>query len=86
MTTSRPPLRAYARARCSHASFVIPYGEMEDPVDAGEEAVERRLCQVRADDVERGRVLLLQPRIVRVGERVDRDEIVPGRDDGVGQL
>ena len=58
-------------AEAAHAR--LP-GEMEDAVEAGE--VERILGQVDVADVEPARVLVLERRVVVVGEAVEADDLV----------
>ena len=57
---------------------------MEDAVDTGK--VETFLCEIEACDVEAGRVLFLQGRVVVVGEAVDADDVVAHRLQGVREM
>ena len=59
-------------------------GEMEDPVDAGE--VERVVGEVDAPDVEVARVLLLQRRVVVVGEDVEPHHFVAVGQEPLGEV
>ena len=59
-------------------------GQVEDAVGAGE--IEVFLCEVEARHVEPGRVLLLQRRVVVVGEAIDCEHLVARREQLLGQL
>ena len=68
-------------AEAAHARLA---GEVEDAVEAGE--VELVAGEVEAAHVEPAGVPLLQRGVVVVGERVDPDDLVPGRLERLGEV
>ncbi len=68
-------------AEAAHARL---RGEVEDAVDAVE--IECILREVEPPDVEPARVLLLLGRVVVVREAVDADDLVPRRDERLGEV
>ena len=59
---------------------------MEDAVGAGEDGSSGAVGEIELEHVERRRVPLLARAVVVVGVRVDGDDLVPGREQRLGQV